>query len=64
MKCCTNECRQGRDCPLRHGRITHDSDGLIVTEHYCEPAVMSPVVVWALAAIVCVLVGDLIKFGG
>lgn len=63
MNCCTQDCRQGRDCQLRHGRITHDSDGLTVTDHYCEPAVLSPVAVWALAAIVCVLVGLLIKSG-
>lgn len=36
MTCCTHDCRQGRDCPLRLGcatrRVTHDSAGLTVTE--------------------------------
>lgn len=64
MNCCAQECHQGRDCPLRQCRVTHDSDGLTVTEHYCAPAVLNPVAVWALAAIFCVLVGILITFGG
>lgn len=64
MNCCTQDCRQGRDCPLRLGHITHDSDSLTVTEHYCEPSVLNPVAMWDLVAIVCILVGLLITFGG
>ena len=28
MTCCTQDCRQGRDCPSRHARAVQDFDSL------------------------------------